>query len=149
MSRLETSLPAGTPTRPPPPPLTTPRPGPRAVPRGARRGKSAPPGPPGPPPAAALRKNSRPPAALTRRGPAAGDVEARTGREGELLARQEADERRDLVRLSHPPEWDSRRHVRDVLLGDLSQDRRVDHRRRDAVDEHAASGDILADRLRQ
>ena len=40
-------------------------------------------------------------------------------------------------------------HVVDVLLRDLAEDRRVDHRRRDAVDEDAGARDVLADRLRE
>ena len=58
-------------------------------------------------------------------------------------------ERRDLGRLADPRERDARGHVVDVLLGDLPEHRRVDHRRRDAVHEDPAARDVLADRLRQ
>ena len=46
------------------------------------------------------------------------------------------------------PERDARRHEVDVLLRELAEDRRVYHRGRDAIDEDAAAGDVLADRLR-
>ena len=39
-------------------------------------------------------------------------------------------------------------HVVDVVVGEAREDRRLDHRRRDAVDEHAGARDVLADRLR-
>ena len=39
-------------------------------------------------------------------------------------------------------------HVVDVRLREAGKDRRVDHGRSDAVDEHSRSGDILPNRLR-
>src|SRR5260370_1272564 len=90
-----------------------------------------------------------PPASGPRPGRAPpGDVEAGSGREAHLLAREPADQRCDLGGLADTAEWNARRHEVDVLLRELLEDRRVDHRGRDAVDENAGVDDVLADRLR-
>src|SRR5919109_3684989 len=88
--------------------------------------------------------------ALRRRlvgGTTAGDIEYRTGRERALVGSEPADERRDLLYLDEAPHGNFRQHVLRELGRHLVQDRRLRRGGRHAVDQHAALGELLAERL--
>lgn len=79
------------------------------------------------------------------RCPAARDIEHRAGRERHLPRAQEADHRRDFLRLPDAPHRDAADHVLDMLWRQLLQQFGLDHRRRHGVDQDALRGDLLGD----
>src|SRR5687767_6124807 len=79
--------------------------------------------------------------------PSSGNVENAARAERALFARQPAHQRRDLVDLDKARHWNLGQHVLDVLARHLVEDRGFSGRWGDAVDQHAALRELLAQRL--
>src|SRR5688500_13712992 len=80
-------------------------------------------------------------------GPASGGVEGGRSGEAAFLAGHEADHRGAFLDLAEAAHRDPRAHVVDLALRDLLEDRALESRRRQAVDDHPLGGELLAERL--